>query len=107
MQRYATEGGIVSPLLWNLVVDDLLKFSAKEIPGYLQAFANDLGILAEGSDTGVIWQRRQNTINSLEKWCDAKGFNKSALKTKIVMFTWNRNWSDLNCLTVQQSGSEH
>ena len=41
-------------ILWNLVVDDLLKFSSKEIPGYLQAFADDLVTLAEGSDTGVI-----------------------------------------------------
>ena len=36
------QGGILSPFLWNLVVDNLLKFSAKEIPGYLQAFADDL-----------------------------------------------------------------
>ena len=34
-------------------MDDLLKFSAKEIPGYLQAFADGLVTLAEGSDTGV------------------------------------------------------
>ena len=70
------------------------KFSAKEIPGYLQAFADDLVTLAEGSDTGVIWQRTQKTINTIEKWCDTKGLNISALnKTKIVMFTWNRNWT--------------
>ena len=64
-------------------MDDLLKFSAREIPGYPQAFADDLVALAEGSDTGVIWQRAQRTINTIEKWCDTKGFNISALKTKI------------------------
>ena len=93
IRRGCPQGGILSPFLWNLVVDDLLKFSAKEIPGYLQAFANDLVTLAEGSDTGVIWQRTQKTINTIEKWCDTKGLNISALKTKIVMFTWNRNWT--------------
>ena len=41
-------------------MDDLLKFSAKEIPGYLQVFADDFVTLAEGSDTVVIWQRTQN-----------------------------------------------
>ena len=92
IKRGCPQGGILSPFLWNLVVDDLLKFSAKEIPGYLQAFADDLVTLAEGSDTGVIWQRTQKTINTIEKWCDTKGLNISALKTKIVMFTWNRNW---------------
>ena len=84
IRRGCLQGGILSPFLWNLVVDDLLKFSANEIPGYLQAFADDLG---------VIWQRTQKTINTIEKWCDTKGLNISALKTKIVMFTWNRNWT--------------
>ena len=93
IRRECPQGGILSPFLWNLVVDDLLKFSAKEIPGYLQAFADDLITLAEGSETGVIWQRTQKTINTIEKWCDTKGLNISALKTKIVMFTWNRNWT--------------
>ena len=93
IRRGCPQGGILSPFLWNLVVDDLLKFSAKEIPGYLQAFADDLVTLAEGSDTGVIWQRTQKTINTIEKWCDTKGLKISALKTKIVMFTWNRNWT--------------
>ena len=93
IRRGCPQGGILSPFLWNLVVDDLLKFSAKEIPGYLQAFADDLVTLAEGSDTGVIWQRTQKTINTIEKWCDTKGLNISALKTKIVMLTWNRNWT--------------
>ena len=58
-----------------------------------QAFADDIVTLADGSDTGVIWLRTQKTINTIEKWCDTKGLNISALKTKIVMFTWNRNWT--------------
>ena len=87
------QGGILSPFLWNLVVDDLLHFSANHIPGYLQAFADDLMSLAEGNDTEVIWQRTQKTINTVERWCETKGLNISALKTKIVMFTWNRKWS--------------
>ena len=66
IRRGCPQGGILSPFLWILVVDDLLKFSAKEIPGYLQAFADDLVTLAEGSDTGVIWQRTQKTINTIE-----------------------------------------
>ena len=28
-----------------------------------------------------------------KNWCQSKGLNISALKTKIVMFTWNRKWS--------------
>ena len=45
-----SSGGILSPFLWNLVVNNLLEKQTNEIPGYLQAFADDLVILAEGND---------------------------------------------------------
>ena len=94
IKRGCPQGGILSPFLWNLIVDDLLKFSAKDIPGYLQAFADDLISLVEGgSDTDVTWKRTQKTIATIENWCKTKGLNISALKTKIVMFTWNQKWS--------------
>ncbi|MCP4489190.1 MAG: hypothetical protein GY820_18040 [Gammaproteobacteria bacterium] len=93
IRRGCPQGGILSPFLWNLIVDDLLRFTAKEIPGYLQAFADDLSALAEGNDTEVIWSRTCRTINTIEKWCETKGLRISAMKTKIIMFTRNRKWS--------------
>ena len=92
-KRGCPQGGVLSPFLWNLVIDDLLQYTAKHIPGYIQAFADDIMSLAEGDDLDVIWQRTQTTIKTIENWCQSKGLNISALKTKIVMFTWNRKWS--------------
>ena len=92
-KRGCPQGVVVSPFLWNLVIDDLLQYTAKHIPGYIQAFADDIMSLAEGDDLDVIWQRTQTTIKTIENWCQSKGLNISALKTKIVMFTWNRKWS--------------
>ena len=66
---------------------------SKHIPGYIQAFADDIMSLAEGDDLDVFWQRTQTTIKTIENWCQSKGLNISALKTKIFMFTWNRKWS--------------
>ena len=92
-ERGCPQGGVLSPFLWNLVLDDLLKFSASQIPGYLQAFADDLMSIAEGNDVDVVWQRTQKTIKTIELWCESKGLNISSLKTKIVMFTWNKKWT--------------
>ena len=92
-KRGCPQGGVLSPFLWNLVIDDLLQYTAKHIPGYIQAFADDIMSLAEGDDLDVIWQRTQTTIKTIENWCQSKGLNISALKTKIVMFAWNRKWS--------------
>ena len=50
IKRGCPQGGILSPFLWNLVVDDLLSYSPKDTPGYLQAFADDIVSLAEGNE---------------------------------------------------------
>ena len=83
---------MLSPVLGNLVVNNLLNKQANEIPGYLQAFADDLVILTEGDDLAVIHERTQKSINSINKWCKNNGLNISSLKTKIIMFTWRRKW---------------
>ena len=93
IKRGCPQGGILSPFLWNLVVDDLLAHTAKDTPGYLQAFADDLVTLTEGNDLDVIWDRTRKTINTIERWCQTKELSISALKTKVVMFTWNRKWT--------------
>ena len=79
---------VLSPVLWNLVVNNILNKQANEIPGYLQAFADDLVILTDGYDLAVIHERTQKSINSINKWCK----NNGSLKTKIIMFTWRRKW---------------
>ena len=65
VKRGCPQGGILSPFLWNLVIDDLLNYSVNLIPGYLQAFADDLMTLAEGDDTDIIWQQTQKPSKQL------------------------------------------
>ena len=93
------QGGILSPLLWNLVVDDLLSFAKKEIsvknllskiPCDLQAFADDLFLLARGFDAGTIKQTTQRSLNTIEEWCNSRGIKVSSMKTHAIMFTWKR-----------------
>ena len=88
MRRGCPQGGVLSPFLWNLIVDDLLKYTASKIPTYLQAFADDLFSLSEGDELDIIRSRTQKTIDTIETWCQSKGLKISALKTQIVLFTW-------------------
>ena len=74
------QGGILSPFLWNLVVNSLLEKQANEIPGYRQALADDIVILAEGNDQEVIQERTQKSINTINKLCKNNGLNISSLK---------------------------
>ena len=86
------QDGVLSPVLWNMVVNNLLNKRANKIPDYLQGFADDLVILVEGDDLAVINERTQKSINSVNNWCKNNLPNISSLKTKIIMFTWRRKW---------------
>lgn len=92
IQRGCPQGGILSPFLWNLVINDLLKHAQENNIGNLQAFADDLLSLVAGSDTGTIRDITQRTLRVIEEWCQARGLKVSVLKTKLVMFTWNTKW---------------
>ena len=48
------QGGVLGPVLWNMVVNNLLNKRANEIPGYMLAFADDLTTLVERDDLAVI-----------------------------------------------------
>jgi ribonuclease HI len=101
IKRGCPQGGILSPFLWNLIVDDLLAYTADKLPGYLQAFADDLVGLAEGQDLEYICERTQRTINTIENWCKSKGLNISNLKTKVIMFTWRKKWTLPKAIMVE------
>ena len=45
IKRGCPQGGILSPFLWNLVVDSLLSYTRDKIPCDLQGFADDLAQL--------------------------------------------------------------
>ena len=90
-KRGCPQGGVLSPFLWNLVIDDLLQYTAKHIPGYIQAFADDIMSLAEEDDLDVIWQRTQTTLKTIENWCQSKGLNISALISALKAGTVSIN----------------
>ena len=99
--RGCPQGGILSPFLWNLVVDSLLNYTKNRIPCDIQGFADDLSLIAtlesssngKGSfDADTLRELTQKSLNSIDEWCKENGVKISALKTHSVMFTWKRKW---------------
>ena len=82
VRRCTLQGGILSPLLWNLVVDILLKCTAKCILSYLKATVNDLISIADGYDTDVIWERTQKLIKPSTYSSKPKGCLSTSSKPK-------------------------
>ena len=100
--RGCQQGGVLSPFLWNLVVDSLLNYTKNKIPCDMQAFADDIALLATletpsndgkgGPDADIIRDTTQRSLTAINEWCKDSGLKISELKTHSVMFTWKRKW---------------
>ena len=114
--RGCPQGGILSPFLWNLVVDSLLSFTRDKIPCDLQGFADDLALLATTEapnvkglqcfDAETLREMTQKSLEQINTWCKENGLALSALKTHSVMFTWRRNWRNQLSRPLQVDGIE-
>ena len=101
LSKGCPQGGILSPFLWNLVMDDLLNLKKNKIPGDLQGFADDLCLLAMtispptsgnvAADIYPLKEVTQKSLTTINKWCRSVGLKLSALKSHIVIFTHRQN----------------
>ena len=106
IRKGCPQGGVLSPLLWLLVIDDILRKGPKDIPALINGFADDLCCLTEGTEKkkkkkknaegtnkegrtviSVMKQRMQATANYINEWCSRQGLKLSASKTVLVLFS--------------------
>jgi ribonuclease HI len=89
--RGCPQGGVLSPLLWNLVIDELLEL-LKSISSLLsQGFADDISMLQIGLDLDTLADRIQSGLKIIETWCSDKGLSTNPKKTDLILFTRKRN----------------
>ena len=93
------QGGVLSPLLWNLVVDRLLTLT-NDLGFNTFGYADDIVIIVQGKFTHTIREVMQNALNVVVKWTVKEGLNISPQKTAIVPFTNRRNIKGLGPLIL-------
>ena len=83
------QGGVLSPFLWNLVVNDLLH----SFKGYknLLAYADDLLLLQSGPDKQTVIETTEKHLENIITWCQSKGLEISQVKTQVIFWTRNKN----------------
>lgn len=62
------QGGVLSPLMWSLVVDDLLR-SLEEKGFEVVGFADDIVVIVRGKFDNIISERMQWALNFTQSWC--------------------------------------
>ena len=83
------QGGVLSPFLWNIVLDSLL--ITLETLSHLIAFADDLAIILTGFCLVTLRDLGQNYLTQCNKWCEANGLKLNAIKTQIIIFSRKYN----------------
>jgi hypothetical protein len=90
VSRGCSQGGVLSPLLWNMVTDSLLN-QLGNCNCFVQGFADDVVILSSRKFLSTICDLKQRALNGVQNWCGEKGLNFNSDKTFMVLFTKRRN----------------
>ena len=87
-QRGCPQGGVLSPLIWNLVMNGLLGKLRRQVPSLLiQGFADDLVIAQECQAPEIVSERLKQGLLIAGRWCSSNGLKLNPSKTEVVVFT--------------------
>ena len=85
LNKGTPQGGVFSPIAWNLAFDSLLKlFDGTGI--YIIGFADDGLILLSGPDPHTLVNLAQEALNKISQWGQHRGLKFSPTKTTAVLF---------------------
>ena len=91
LTRGVPQGGVLSPLAWNLNFDNLLKV-LNWGPTFGLGFADDGMFVVRGKDPYTLVNIAQQTVDKALSWGDKNGLTFSAKKTAVVMFS-RKKWT--------------
>ena len=83
-----TQGGILSPILWNLIMNKLINDRNGTVEYF--CYADDIAIVARGPVTSTLVNIIREEIRQLERWATANSMRFSASKTVAMRITNKR-----------------
>ncbi|CAB0039097.1 unnamed protein product [Trichogramma brassicae] len=97
--------GVLSPLIWCLVADSLLR----TINGrgcHAQAYADYVLLLTQGTFLDTAMDSMQLILKKVDKWCSETGLTVNPAKTELVIFTRKHRVEQCANLTLRGSRIE-
>jgi hypothetical protein len=92
--RSCPQGGVLSPLLWDLVAEDLL-VTLNNQGYYIQGYADDIVILILGKHANMLSELMQSALEIVEGWCLKEKLQVNPSKTSLIPFTNKKNLEGL------------
>lgn len=93
------QGGVLSPLLWCMLVNSLLS-RLNGLGFRAQGYADDISILTCGAGLGEVYTSMQAALDVVEEWCDHNGLRVNPAKTTLVLFTRKRRLPSIATPTI-------
>ena len=83
--RGTPQGGVLSPIIWNIVFESLLTAMSKYT--FVTGFADDGCIIVTGSNVTQLGRKLQKALNAAEQWGHENGLQFAPEKSIAVHFT--------------------
>ena len=87
------QGGILSPYIWNLLMDDLLRMFPNIHSTFVIVYADDVMLLGIGIDETTIIDNLRRDVKILQEWALKHNLSFSPTKTKLMLFSNKRQQS--------------
>ena len=86
MTKGCVQGSVCGPTFWNLVLDELL---CVQLPDgcHIQAYADDVMLLAEGNSVDEVEAAANAALEAIYEWGRSVKLTFSAAKTQAIAFT--------------------
>ena len=88
------QGGVLPPLLWCLVINELL-IVLNENHFQTEGFSDDLATILRGKFVNVLCDLLQTVLNIVSAWCDNNELSVNPEKTKMILCTRKRKITGL------------
>ena len=102
LSRGCPQGAKCSPLLWNILYDNLLKL---HLPTgcYLQAFADDAFLVVSHENLNICEDRTNKALEKIAKWGENNKIEFNPRKTQAMLITKKRKTREID---IQMKGTK-
>jgi hypothetical protein len=97
--RGCLQGGVLSPLLWSLVVNELTE-GLNENGCHIMEYSDDSDILITRKFWNSVQELLQDAFSMVQQWCSRTQLNINPQEMVIVLFTRKRDLRGLKKLTL-------
>lgn len=89
------QGSLLSPFLWNVMIDDILHLSSNHnMPGRARAYADDITATEQHKDLAIAVSLLQSLINCIKSKLEELKLKVNAAKTVLIIFNRKRSTTD-------------